>query len=253
MRLKPQVSLGFYASLPVKQNGDKNNVSDCIEKLFVQSQNLIVGGQQRVCSVCKDPGAIGSRLPKGGEISGNRVKWALLSPAIFPAIHSADGSNSQKDITPHSGGWLPTWVAENEQVLDGEKVEPGDVLSRDGPGVAKARRLGVNPGKRIRAKLVAACVPKPIVITGWTEALHLAADHEDRRKSGPRETKLAVPAGSVYYFEAENEEEAKKLAKALNWHGSNPESTTIQNRRSTLMGEKGFGLGVCGTWNFFGT
>lgn len=29
-----------------------------------------------------------------------------------------------------------------------------------------------------------------------------------------------------------------------------PYPTTIKNRRSTLLGEKGFGLGGCGTWNF---
>ena len=27
--------------------------------------------------------------------------------------------------------------------------------------------------------------------------------------------------------------------------------TSNLNRRSTLMGEKGFGLGVCGTWDFY--
>ena len=38
------------------------------------------------------------------------------------------------------------------------------------------------------------------------------------------------------------------LAAALNWHGGDTAGTTIRNRRSTLLGEKGFGLGVCGTW-----
>jgi hypothetical protein len=41
------------------------------------------------------------------------------------------------------------------------------------------------------------------------------------------------------------------LAGALNWHGAESKPTVIKNRRSTLMGEKGFGLGVCGMWKFF--
>ncbi|SPE61229.1 hypothetical protein SBV1_620001 [Verrucomicrobia bacterium] len=59
-----------------------------------------------------------------------------------------------------------------------------------------------------------------------------------------------MPAGAVYYFEADSAEEACKLAAALNWHGSEANPTTIKNRRSTLLGEKGYGLGVCGTWEF---
>jgi hypothetical protein len=54
----------------------------------------------------------------------------------------------------------------------------------------------------------------------------------------------------VYYFEAESEAAAQALAAALNWHGRDTSPTTIKNRRSTLMGEKGFGLGVCGPWQF---
>lgn len=65
---------------------------------------------------------------------------------------------------------------------------------------------------------------------------------------------LAVPAGAVYYFEANSADEACKLAAAINWHG-NPKAAdfpkTIKNRRRTRLGEKGFGLGVCGTWSFF--
>ena len=81
----------------------------------------------------------------------------------------------------------------------------------------------------------------------------------DARKAGAKSTHLAVPADAVYYFEAgpnpeldtTAEQEAQKLAAALNWHGDTA-GTTIKNRRSTLLGEKGFGLGVCGTWRFYG-
>src|SRR5690606_19765366 len=104
-----------------------------------------------------------------------------------------------------------------------------------------------DPGKRIQATLVAAMIDKPLPVTGYA----LSNDADPDRKAGAKSTHLAVPAGSVYYFECDSPEDAVALAAALNWHGAetaNP--ATIQNRRSTLMGEKGFGLGVCGTWKF---
>jgi len=59
----------------------------------------------------------------------------------------------------------------------------------------------------------------------------------------------------VYYFEADSdsdsEPEAQRLANDLNWHGTDPSFQSIRNRRSTLLGEKGYGLGVCGTWDFY--
>jgi CRISPR-associated protein Cmr3 len=93
---------------------------------------------------------------------------------------------------------------------------------------------------------VAAIVPKPIPVTGW--ALNLQTDAD---APGAKSTHLAVPAGAVYYFEADSPDAAVALANALNWHGET-DGTEIKNRRSTLLGEKGFGLGVCGTWNFYG-
>ena len=60
---------------------------------------------------------------------------------------------------------------------------------------------------------------------------------------------MAVPAGSVYYFECESEEDSRKLVKALNWHGDEPKGTRITNRRSSILGEKGYGVGVCSSWD----
>lgn len=91
-------------------------------------------------------------------------------------------------------------------------------------------------------------MPKPLVVTGW--ALPNPADPERDTEGGAKSTHLAVPAGAVYYFEADTPEAATALANALNWHGATP-GTAIKNRRSTLLGEKGYGLGVCGTWQFF--
>jgi hypothetical protein len=134
--------------------------------------------------------------------------------------------------------------------FEGEALRAGEVLLLDGAGREKARRKSLLAGRRIRANLVAAIVPKPLVVTGWA----LPDEHgenERERTGGAQSTHLAVPAGAVYYFEADSVDEARKLAAALNWHGSESNPTTIKNRRSTLLGEKGFGLGVCGTWQFY--
>ena len=56
--------------------------------------------------------------------------------------------------------------------------------------------------------------------------------------SEPKPTYLAVPSGSVYYFRAGNQEEAGKLCEVLRGRC-----------RSDFFGEKGLGLGVCGTWS----
>jgi hypothetical protein len=92
--------------------------------------------------------------------------------------------------------------------------------------------------------LVAAVVGKAVPVTGFAQA-HEAAD---RPEGGAKSTHLAAPAGSVYYFEADTEQAANQLADALNWHGNDPDSNALRRFRSTLMGEKGFGIGVCTGW-----
>ena len=81
---------------------------------------------------------------------------------------------------------------------------------------------------RINARLVAACISKPIHFSGW-----------DLGEQGPKPTLVAVPAGSVYYFEADTDEDARALVGALH-----------SRTRSDYFGEKGMGLGYCGTWEF---
>lgn len=255
LRLRPGIRCGFLATLPTKFNGNPLDVREHISELFTGSRTLIVGGQQRPCTVEDFPctplplptgQANGfSQLPNGKHA----VKWTLLTPAIYPAI----SANSQKGINFHPGGWLPNWIC----------PQSGKVLLRLRTG--GIRRVWDETKQRtvrkaesessIAARLVAAVVPKPTPITGWTERLHLLADEpfwsSGGPAHGPRPAHLAVPAGAVYYFEADTPESAQALAAALNWHGPDTTPATIGNRRSTLLGEKGFGLGVCGTWQFF--
>jgi len=232
IRLNENVSLGTFASLKLKSDPGK----DAMDYLFSDSKVIVLGGQQRACMVEKlEKTDITNYLPVAPEVKGNKVKWILLSPAIFIRMQDNAGN------TNHPGGWLPNWV----------RYEDGKVMLTAGPGKNKAKRKGLSEGRQINATLVAAVVGKPQVISGWsTDFVWDSQKHEYAViKNGANSTFLAVPAGSVYYFEAPTSEDAMLLADALNWHGSaRSEVYEIINRRSTLFGEKGFGIGVCGEW-----
>ncbi len=245
LRLRDEWRLGVFAKTEEK-NGSASSRDDLIPKLISEQHQLLVGGQQRLCTATLQNGD-SLPLPHGRRERFTQldrkhlVKWILLSPAIWPEI--PDQSKDGRPMTPHCGGWLPNWV----------RQEDGRVMLRAGERRARnyagkhTRGFG-DDSADILACLVAAIVPKPIPVTGWA-----LANDTDRAEGGAKSTHLAVPAGAVYYFEADSEDAARILATALNWHGSESNPTTIKNRRSTLMGEKGFGLGVCGTWSFLGT
>ena len=256
LRLRDNVALGIHATLPMK-NGKPDGSIEGIRELFPAHKTIIVGGQQRTCQAEPLDGGLQDFLPLSAPVSGDRVRWTLLSPAVFPRIES-----TPQGISEHCGGWLPNWVSpmDGYRVRQGNReveVEKGRVLLKRGiPRNGQSRddwRKAVRQSVFLDCHLVAACVPKPIVLTGWSERMHLL-EHEKGSdgaglKHGPRPTLLAVPASAVYYFEGKD---APLLADALAWHGSErTDIQRVQNRRSTLMGEKGFGLGVCGTWDFY--
>jgi hypothetical protein len=204
-----------------------------------------VGGQQRICTATRKNPVNTLPLPRGlthgFSGSGNqwRVKWVLLSPAIFPEI--IPGKDRQG--SPQPGGWLPNWICSQSG-----KVLLKNINAERDPGKESREqwRQRVQNMPPIQAKLVAAIIPKPMVVTGWS------LPKPDRPSSeNAKPTHLAVPAGAIYYFEAQTRQEAEALAAALNWHGSNTHSQSIQNRRSTLLGEQGYGIGVVVTWDFY--
>lgn len=235
LRLRRDWRLGVCAAAVDKDYSAHNR--DLVRALLNgDGRQIIVGGQQRVCTATRIetpnlplPLGLSSGFnPHAGQFL---LKWVLLSPAIWPEI-TAD---PDRNIKAHPGGWLPNWI----------EPQTGAVLLTSGPGVRKAQRKHQDPGQPIPARLVAALVPKPLVVTGWA-----LPNETDRPEGGAKSTHLAVPPGAVYYFQAASEDAARALAAALNWHGAS-NGAEIKNRRSTLLGEKGFGLGVCGTWHFY--
>jgi len=246
LRLRDGIRLGVLAAAEDKGWLDSGHPSDLLGSLFgTPRTSIVVGGEQRVCSAVRRDAPDPLPLPLGlrGEKDFHQlpdgrfaVKWVLLSPAVFPRV--AAFTKDGKPQTAHCGGWLPNWVSETD----------GAVLLTSGPGAGKARRAGarhgLKPSAPLAARLVAAIIPKPLVVTGW--ALPTASD---AGAGGAKSVHFAVPAGAVYYFAAESATAAAGLAAALNWHGPTAGSE-IRNRRSTLLGEKGYGLGVCGTWSY---
>ncbi len=242
LRLRESFRLGIaYQALEKDRSGGANG-DDIIQRLFSIPRHIVVGGQQRVCTTELISNQLALPLPFGhrNEFSATNegralVKWILLSPAVWPAI-AAGKSLGGQTINPHPGGWLPNWI----------DPSTGDVLlkRRSGKIWRSGRRRQAEEESPICARLVAALTSKPVVVTGWSIGDPESTESES---GGAKSTHLAVPAGGVYYFEADDEAAAAKLADALNWHGDSS-GAAIRNRRSTLLGEKGFGLGVCGSW-----
>jgi CRISPR-associated protein Cmr3 len=244
LRLREAWQLGVCAAAEDKEFRHPQHGSDLVKTLLNGGQHQItVGGQQRISSALRMPDAA-LPLPRGAVDGFQQregkllVKWVLLSPAVWPAIEA----DMTGHIKAHPGGWLPNWIApQTGKVL----LKSRDTARGQGEG-REAWRRRVRQQESISAKLVAAIIPKPLVVTGWA-----LPDEAAGEAGGAQSIHLAVPAGAIYYFEADSADEARKLAATLNWHGCDSNPTTIKNRRSTLLGEKGFGLGVCGTWQFY--
>lgn len=190
LRLCAGVTMTAVASCEAR---NREGTLDVLARLFPEEgirRDIIFGGQRGMVQLegrrAKE-GPVESEQP--GSFPGNRIKFVLLSPALF------------------RNGWIPGWTdSQDGRVKLREKGHDGDV----------------------DARLVAACIPKPQAISGW-----------DSGGNVPKATRMLAPAGSVYYFECGSEEAALALCRCL--HG---------RVRSDDLGEQGFGLGVCGRWDF---
>lgn len=202
LRLEPDVSL--VGKMMFNADGE-------MSALFSDGSNLIqLGGQQSLVYAERGDSSL-LKLPEV-EISGCLVKWVLLTPAAWQS------------------GWLPEFVdPENGAVK--LRTEP-DQKPEKLPGEKREeyRRRISSARESINAKLIAAKVGKPIAISGWKQ--------NGSGDGSPRATRLYVPAGSVYYFEAKDNDAALKLAKTL--HGK---------PLSGFGGTAGYGVGVCGNFS----
>jgi len=165
-------------------------------------------------------------LQLGGEQRFGKVR-AVNDEWRLPKIELADGHVKWVLLTPaiFVHGWRPGWVDEagNVRLRVVDKATRADRRRPRYDNADWKYDETNDQAEKIGAKLVAACVGKPQVVGGWDDQ--------------PKPTSLAVPSGSVYYFKADTATEARKLAGVL------------QGRcKSDFFGEKGLGLGVCGTW-----
>ena len=202
LRLEPDVSLVGKAML---------NIDGKLSALFPDERNLIqLGGQQSLVYAERGDSSL-LELPEV-KISGRLVKWVLLTPVAW------------------NTGWLPEFV-DSETGAVKLRTEPAQKPERlPGEKREEYRRRISSARESINAKLIAAKVGKPLAISGWKQ--------NGSGSGSPRATRLYVPAGSVYYFEAEDNDAALKLAKTL--HGK---------PLSGFGGTAGYGVGVCGNFS----
>lgn len=110
-------------------------------------------------------------------------------------------------------GWLPDFCVDSRKNISSEdKAALGTVMFKDCNF----------------AKLIAARIGKAFAFSGWCLKTEEA-----------KETTLAVPAGSSYVFDCGTPENAQKLATVLQY----------PQRRSSELGAKGFGIGLCSSVN----
>jgi len=213
LRLRDHISMTAFAECYSLGRDGVNY--DLIEKLISEdpSFSMTFGGQQGVVFL-EEARMSPLYFPDLSHISGRFLKWVLLSPAVF---------------VQH--GWAPGWIDSTE---GGWKVRLKVPLPREKNESRKSWRTRLQSAPPINAFLSAAALGKPRAFSGWREIFSDSVE----MKSGPGRTLLAVPAGSVFYFECASDEDAMNLAGHL--HGK---------VKSDILGEQGFGLGVCGTWN----
>jgi hypothetical protein len=233
LRLRDNWRLGILVSADDKEHGDLITGTD---GLLARARHLVLGGNQGLAAIERATAGADDILPALPEIppaAGKiRIRWTLLSPAIFPKLKN------------HPGGWLPNWI----NPTTGAVLLPQTIERK--PGESRADwRARVQSAPFINARLIAALVDKPVPVTGWalgnppteTTAGNPTAGNTttvgSTKTAGAKPTHFAVPAGSVYVFEADTSADANALVRALHLVP-----------RSTLLGEKGYGLGLCAQW-----
>ncbi|MBQ7652654.1 MAG: hypothetical protein IJS15_16975 [Victivallales bacterium] len=214
MRLQSGVSLRVYATYNASGYQGRN-ATDMMAKAMEKDvfSAIRLGGQAGIVfrkEMRKEDIALSPVTPT------RFVKWILLTPAIF--------GYTPKEVADASSieGWRPGFVDKETGKVHLKTEVPRANLPRD-----EWRKL-VNEAPEIDARLIAARIPKHNVASGWK--LGASAGQ-------PKPTRRIVPAGSVFYFECADDDNAKSLITALH-----------ARSRSDECGEQGFGFGVCGNF-----
>lgn len=212
--LRPARHMRFWFSAEIADRRRTEEID-----LLATLELLLLGGERRLARLERgehtprlDPTVLPA--PNFHALNYRQVKWVMLTPAIF------------------AGGWLPGWIDPQSFEVQLRRVDRHERAAR-----RKARRNGerfnleADAAQPIRARLVSVCLGRAQPITGW-----------DLANDTAKPTQLAVPAGSVFYFECHTPQDAAALAEALHLRS-----------RSDVLGEKGYGLGACGLWTPFRT
>lgn len=164
--------------------------------------------------------------PRNGEVDAlDKLDWLLFGGEHRLArLVSADSFNPfandlfKPPVAPQKEGpVLLKWVLTTPAIFANGSL-PGWCFANGGknlpPGFVALNITG-------RCALISWCIGRPLTVSGFDVVDWKAKD-----------TLLAVPAGSVYYFLCENRDAANELSKALHW-----------KPRSDYYGEKGCGYG----------
>ena len=207
LRLHENVRMCLFAECMSMQ-------TDVIEEFYSgrKEQSFTFGGQRGVVisrTEKFDPENIPLPFNCGLPTRSRYIKWVLLSPAAY------------------SRGWLPSFLNDDGKVmlsrLSGEQPVRSDFSTR------KAYREACQKASvPVKARLVSAVIPKNRSCSGWNQ-----------ERGWPEDTLNLVPPGTVYYFEAETEEDGMALASLL-----------TQGRNSEFFGSQGLGMGVCTSFNY---
>ncbi|HMN95887.1 MAG TPA: type III-B CRISPR module-associated Cmr3 family protein [Phycisphaerales bacterium] len=159
--------------------------------------------QESGATLWRCPGAVAKAL-----VGAARVKLVLATMGLF------------------SEGWRPGWLQEIDGGGASGPCWQGSPRGRDGASLP------------VTLRLVSACVPRWVPISGWS-----LRDDAGAWSPGPRKARRAVPAGAVYFFDVVAGDPATLAAD--NGRGGWLESVA-DHERDRL---DGFGLALWGVWD----
>jgi CRISPR-associated protein Cmr3 len=128
---------------------------------------------------------------------------------------------------------------------------PGLFANGFRPDFVQPDGTAVFPGTTARVRLVAAVVDRPIPYSGW-DLQHPGRESGRGRATGaPRPTRLFVPPGSVYFFEANTPADARAVVEAC-WGRSLFAPRGAMDRAAAIDVACGLCTGLFGPWDTYG-